>query len=293
MTDSGSAYYAMLYHALDTLREHYNGSYDVVVYYAVKDRAVDFKKYFHLGKYNMCDEFDYVKFIDSDYDDKYDTTFYPAERNTSDPWMSKWYTLAKSFELGYDKVFLMDCDVIFYRDIGYVFSKYPDEAVPCLFCCVHPLLLSTPGVASGQLIIHKKFIGDPATFYNRVLQHRSYLNDKGEEHYRLGNISEFDLKNWYFFNEQHCGQMALEDEHAIFIPLDPADFATPAWSSIEANPENTYYTVEFTREDALVSNVKTSVVHYTAGYGNVMLPKHLLSNWELQHRHNFLLEKTR
>lgn len=270
-------YYAMLYQALKTLSKFYLGHYDVVVYYTFTNQNYSFENFAYKDKYNMYKEFGkFVKFIETDYDKRYDTTYVLGQKNLADPWMAKWYHMVKAIELGYDKIFYTDCDVLFYSDVGYLFHQYADDEIAVLFCSANPLLLDTRPVSSGQFVIHKNFFGDTATFFDKVLEKRKILNDRGEHLHSHGKISRDEVLNWYFFNEQHCGQMVFEDNGANFVQFDEMDYVTPAWSNIDKNHLRNMYTLQIVDNNIKIKNVLTSVIHYSLAHVQHMLPVDLL-----------------
>ena len=59
--------------------------------------------------------------IESTYDKKHTIETDPNGVNT--PWMSKWHNLENVFKYDYDKIFLIDSDVIFYKNPNYIFNN--------------------------------------------------------------------------------------------------------------------------------------------------------------------------
>lgn len=126
-------YYSMLYYALHSLLAVYDNSFDIVVFYSFINCHDDFDQYMHLGKYNLKRDFPNVNFIKSDYIDNYETSNKFGNTSMSDPWMSKWFHLPKLTEMGYSKIFFIDCDVIFFKNPSYIF-EYSTENIWSLGC---------------------------------------------------------------------------------------------------------------------------------------------------------------
>ena len=137
-------YYSMLYYALETLEKFYDETFDVVVHHKTKN--FEFEKEFHLGVYNIYRQFLFPVYIESTYPDQ-------------DGWMSKWYALQKTFELEYEKVFMIDNDIIFYGNPSYMFQKYGNKNVAHIGADGgYEKILERVGIASGNEIIHRKAI---------------------------------------------------------------------------------------------------------------------------------------
>ena len=69
---------------------------DAIIFeYETSKANFEFEKEFHLGKFNIYRQFLFPIYIESTYPDQ-------------DGWMAKWYALQKTFELGYEKVFMFD-----------------------------------------------------------------------------------------------------------------------------------------------------------------------------------------
>ena len=266
-------YYSMLYYALETLEKFYDETFDVIVHYKTKN--FEFEKEFHLGVYNIYRQFLFPIYIESTYPDQ-------------DGWMSKWYALQKTFELGYEKVFMIDNDIIFYGNPSYMFEKYGNKNVAHVGADGgYGKILERVGIASGNEIIHRKAIHSLDTLFERALEHRKKLIQKSEDLMTNGQISETIHKNFKFFSEQYAGNFAIQDpydpnnipEEKEFVGIKPEDLVTPANCNLEiGGRDNPYYCVNIIDNKIQITDVKTTIIHYSAAHASVMLPNRLFTD---------------
>ena len=264
----------MLYYALKTLDDLYDGSFDVRVYYTFPD----FKNYKHLNEFSIYDKFNNIfNLIESSYDQEYKIETNPNGINT--PWMSKWYNLEDVLLQDYDKIFLIDSDIIFCKNPSYIFDTYSDDKIYGLHewnDAATKICPKLKPINSGGLIIPKKFHKNKKNFYSKVVKERKRLNSIAKNLLNKKSISENEYYNFTFFNEQYCGQNILSKDGESFAGLERQDFTTPSGSNLEC--DSPVYTVSFKNNDVVVSDIKTSIIHYSAGHACFMLPEYLRNN---------------
>ena len=284
--NQNSTYYAMLYYALKTLDNLYDESFDVRVYYTFPD----FKKYKYLEEYSIYNEFkNRFILIESTYDKKYTIETDPNGVNT--PWMSKWHNLENVFKYDYDKIFLIDSDVIFYKNPNYIFNKYDNKKIYGYGLWDDTATQVCPTLSpmgSGQLLIPKKFHKDANNFYKDVVKERIRLNKAAKKLLNKKEITLDKYNNFTFFNEQYCGQNILTKNSKDFGDLEVEDFTTPSRSNLES--DNTVYDVSVKNNDIVIDNIKTCIVHYSAGHSCFMLPKYLRNNELIECAKNWKLK---
>lgn len=264
-------YYSMLYHSLSSLKKYYKHDFDVVVFYKADCfEGFTFEQYCHLNKYKIVEAFPFVKFIESDYPDK-------------DPWMFKWYHFDKLFDMGYNKVFYIDCDVMYFDDIRYFFTKYTDDAVWTLFgmiCEITGPLLGQGGMASGQIMISKKQFDKIPNLYQEVLEERKKLIKKAKNLHKKGIYTVSQMESAIFFSEQYAGQMAFEKYK---IPLDSFDLLRDI---VYGSPESGIYNVHISRNQVFIETNRV-ILHYLNPYAYIILPENLHTpNMTEQYRKN-------
>lgn len=86
-------YYSQLYYALETINNHCDGKFDIVVYYTLSEHCNDLYNYKHLNGGILVKDFPNVKFIQSDYDLQYNFILDHNKIRTHDPYMGKWYLI--------------------------------------------------------------------------------------------------------------------------------------------------------------------------------------------------------
>lgn len=251
-------YYSMLYHSLATLKKYYKGDYDVVVFYkAPCFKDFTFEQYCHLNKYKIVEAFPFVKFIESDYPDK-------------DLWMTKWWHFAKLFEMGYDKVFYLDCDVMFFDDISYFFDRYDDYSVWTIFgmaCDITTPLIGKGGMASGQIMISKMMFDKIPNLYEEVIKQRKKLIAKAKKLNKEGKYTHHQMESAIFFSEQYAGHMAFEKNK---IPLDSFDLSEICFGG----PDSGIYRVAIRRNQVFIETNRV-ILHYLNNFAYVVLPENL------------------
>lgn len=207
--NSEGEFFSMLHYSLYTLKKQkIKSSFDVVVMMCSDDKNFDLLNYNHLNQFCLKNDFPEVKFILTDYNDN--------------PHMSKWYHIQKTFELGYDKVFFLDCDTIFFDDP----SEFFDYDMGSVYCLremrnrVNDILLKQDGINSGHVVLDRIVFEKIPNFYKTIVNRRLVLNNNAR--YLLGsnNITKLEYENFCFFNEQYCAQMCFVDRKIPIISLN-------------------------------------------------------------------------
>jgi hypothetical protein len=278
-------YFCMVYNALRSLFKFYDHSFDVLVFYTFPENL---EQFYHNEKFNLVKDFPLVQFIESDYIKKYNTNRQRPYRH--DGYMSKWYHLQKSFELGYSKVFFLDCDTIFMKNPGYLFEKYSDGNLWTLSCSdpVHDKLFpDMPNMNSGQFMLDINCIQNVSTLYESIVNKRMWLSNLARtELFDKGLISDGELSGYDYFNEQYCGQMViLENEDVsyenfdyieIIHPASPVEFAYDG--NIVQSPNDSLYSVNL-NSSGIVGifniNANTCIIHYSSGKSVFWVDKEL------------------
>ena len=282
---SNLRYYCMVYNAMRTLFKFYDKSFDVVVFYTFPG---DLDKFLHNEQFDIVKDFPLVKFIKSDYTKKYKMN---RERPyVHDGYMSKWYHLQKSFELGYRKVFFLDCDTVFMKNPSYLFQKYDDKSLWTLSCVdpVHDMLFpNSLNMNSGQFMIHRNCIKNLLSLYDDIVKKRSYLCKLARETLlKKGLISDGELSGYDYFNEQYCGQMILIepdnvsykqfDHMEVIHPAAPVEFSCDG-HTIKDNKERQYSVNLNANGIPGIYNISkdTCIIHYSSGKSVFWVDKEL------------------
>jgi hypothetical protein len=279
-------YYGMLWYALKKLEPFYSGGYDVVVFYSFGDKGISFETAKYNNKFNMYEDFPWVKFIKSDYNEKYTIHKIHGDPHLADSYMTKWYNLHKIFDLGYEKVFYTDGDIIFFGDIGYYFEKYSQDKMWILHENVSELteiMLGRQPMMSGQFMIHKNLFNKIDNFFEKALEKRKYLNEKAIQYLWDHKITEQQYKDFIHFNEQYCAQLTFVDHDIEFEELQPEDYTT----------HHRYGSrFKLSVEDGVVKylDVSTVVMHYSGAKSAMLLPPELHTPW-LAEGHSYFLKK--
>ena len=240
-------YYSMLYYALETLEQFQPLSFDVVVFYSMP--GVNFKQYKHLKKQKIQKRFPWVKFVKSKY---YDTDIH----------LHKWFNLPYVFDLGYTKVFYLDCDIVFLKDPNSIFSKYNETGIYQLVEGGNtPVskILGKPGAASGQWVINKKTFDKTFNLYNFILKNKQELIEKSKV--------VLDRKTAIWFCtvvEQYAAQVTLNKQNIITRNFEIEDVN---WHEIF-----TYTNGEIKYSD------KCKIAHYLGCNAHLTLPEDLLTD---------------
>lgn len=266
-------YYAMMYNTLRTMFYYYDGSFDIVIFQSFID-GLSFFDYSYLDKYNLAKDFAGVRILTSDYKEKHKNQEYT--NGIHSPWMSKWYNLYNVYNMGYEKVFMVDCDLTFFSNPSYIFSKYNSDHVWVLGCadqifsCIYP---NKHPIMSGQVLIDFSKIKLPENFYERCIETRieqSLMADSLVDKYDQNSIRSFK-----FFSEQYSAQIVLENLGAKYDYFEPIDFTTAANSNLVNKTGNHMYEINCINQEIVIENVKSSIIHYSAGEAAFNLPKYL------------------
>jgi len=248
-------YYSMLYHALQTLEKHAPFDFEVVVFYSTP--KFNFHTYNHLGKFNLVKDFPWVN-------------FYPSEfiKYSKDAQMHKWFNLKYVFQLGYERVFYLDCDVIFSKDPSHIFDEYPKT-----FGIYHMLegldtpiakVLGQAGAASGQWIIDNDTFQMANNLLNNLFD--SIVIKRIELRKIAYKILDKKTADWYCtVDEQYAAQMTLKDKGIPSIAMH-ADAVN--WHDVfEVNIKD--------KDIEFIDLNNTRVLHYLGHNGYLAVPKYL------------------
>lgn len=206
--ESSLDYYGMLYYSLETLMKHYDGTVDIVVIWSAYE-GFNIDDYAYLDSFNAVKDFPAVKFIKSDYSDV-------------DVYMHRWYNFKKVFELGYDKVFYLDTDVIFFDNPAPIIDSYGD-GFNLLFeghdDTVYKVL-GRNGAASGQIIVDSQvFSTVKDVLYSGIVEKKKYLVERARK--LLSNSGNYD---WFCgLSEQYAALMYILDNNIKYGYLNTVD----------------------------------------------------------------------
>ena len=280
-------YYSMAYYSLKTLSEVYDGSFDVLVFYYIYDN-IDINHFKLNDKYNICTDFDFVKCVKTDYTNKYNVVRKRPYKH--DSYMSKWYHLQKALQMGYDKIFFLDCDSMFVRNPSDFFNKYENGKLWTLSCIdpVNDILYpDIKNMNSGQFIIDSKSIRNKKSLYNNIVKKRMYLSKKGRKLLEAKKIDETMLEGYEYFNEQYCGQFTLMDIGLKYEELNYEEIthpADPVIYRIDGKDINTEewprYTINLKDTGSYISDIqeKIYVIHYSSGKSIFWVPYEMQTN---------------
>jgi hypothetical protein len=262
-------YYSMLYYSLYTLEQFKNNNFDIVVYYCSPFKNL--KQYSHVDKnsvkYNLFDRFNYVHFIESDYNKN---GIKVGANNFKLPFAAfhKWYCLHHACTHGHDAIFSIDCDVIYRTSIDYFFDKYkPTEKK--LYCLKEgysePVVtvLGENGVCGGQHIIKTSTILNNPTLYSLAIKHYNLLDLKSKKLLP-------DEKYKWFINlaEQYAVQMAFNE---LDINMDVFDCSDICYGEGLFNEK-------IINNKIILENIKPNIFHYFGSNAFKVLPEQLQTN---------------
>lgn len=259
-------YYSMLYHSLHTLKKYYEeNKFDVVVYYntpCFKDFS--FEQYTHLNKFKIVEAFPFVKFIKSDYPDVKVVSDYSGP----DWYMTKWYHFPKLFDMGYNKVFFLDVDTMFFDYPDYFFRKYDSGSIWTLEEAIYNMtetVLGKAGINSGQVLISKKNYEKIPNFFKTLVKKRKELIKKGEKLLKSNKLTRSELEGLKFFSEQYCLQEACEEFN---VPINL--FSTRDIIFGGMHPDT--YQISIRRNQVFV-DTNVVILHYTSNWAYTVLPE--------------------
>ena len=178
--------------------------------------------------------------------------------------------------MGYKKVFMVDCDLSFFSNPSYIFSKYNSDYVWVLGCADQIFSYIYPNkhpIMSGQVLIDFSKIKLPENFYDKCIEKRMEqreLADCLRDKFDKNSIQKFK-----FFNEQYSAQIVLENLGAKYNYLEPIDFTTAANSNLINKTGNHMYEINCINEKIVIDNVRSSIIHYSAGEAAFNLPEYL------------------
>ncbi len=243
----------MLHHSLSTLtKQSTKLSFDVVVFMCCDDKNFDLLNYNHLDNFNLVKDFPNVKFFKSDYDE-------------TDAWMSKWYHMQKTFEIGYEKVFYIDCDTIFFDNPSPLF-ELESGSMYCLLevsSHVNDLILKQKGINSGHIVLDRKVYEKIFNFFPSLKIKRQQLIDQAKDLYELGIINKQEFQHFTYFSEQYCAQMCMKDNDIELKLLD----------SHQINWGGSDRTIEYDHHGPVKIYPRPGIVlHYTTAGAHMYLP---------------------
>lgn len=199
----------MLWHSLSGLEKHRGDGYDVVVVYS--SPSVDLHEYQHLGEFNLVRDYPKVKFIVSDYHD-----------HDTDRYLHKWYNFDRVFDLGYDQVLFMDCDMLYQDDPKFMFEKcHQSDKIYALFEGENPQffeVLGRLGMSSGQIMMWRDTWRSLDGFYQALKQKQHDLCARARE--KL----DAPAAEWFrSLSEQYSAQMVFLDHGLEIESMDQGD----------------------------------------------------------------------
>jgi len=166
-SDKNKDYYLMLCYALETLYKNLKSGIDVIVCYDMSRKPKT--------KYDIFENFSQAQFIEIKYEIKneYERMFY------------KWFCVDHVFsKYNYDRLFILDVDVIFYQDPILFFEKYNDTKK--LYCLdeaethveIQKVLDTTKGINGGQILLSRNIYQKFQSLHKTLLQERLDLDKR-------------------------------------------------------------------------------------------------------------------
>lgn len=265
---SDTSYYSMLYYALETLHNcGYKGEFDILVYYACD---YDIKNHRHFaGSQDLFKDFPEVTFIEM-----------PFEQLKKDVYLFKWASIDhfKTNFYNYEKVFILDVDVIFFANPAPIFTKYNDFYAYILNEGPEETvfkILGRNGIAGGQLLLHK-------SLYQKINWHQSIYDHKQRLVKRATEIlKDPDQLNFFtILSEQYAMMYTLLDSGILLTSFDTKDvlYGDLAFRLYIDNGDI-----------KIVSH--TNILHYFGCMAHVFLPVHLLSDQLRRKRYEYIWSK--
>lgn len=244
-------YKSMLFYALETLYSKLNSKLDVIIFYDAN--IEEFSK------------FEKVTFIENKYniDDKFKKLFY------------KWNCLDILFEkYNYEKVLLLDIDVIFYEDPIFIFEKYNNKNV--FYGClenshveVKKIIKNQNSINAGQILISRKIYNKIKKIHDNLLIEKEKINKKAK------NVFDDFHYNWIMNDlvDQYALNNLLIDRKIKKIIFNKKDVGFGTNASI----------LKF-EEDKLKIESRTKLLHYFSAFSYLFLPEELLSKEMIEKR---------
>lgn len=252
-SEKGLDFYGMLYHSLETLMKVYDGSYDIVVVWSTMAEWFDMHDYEYLGKYNIARDFPQVKIVKSDYSDE-------------DVFMHRWYNFERVFELGYERVFYIDSDVIYFKKPNELFdkNKYPYGSFYVLTEGSNEIVLTVlqhNGAAMGQVLVDRDTFYSVKDLYANISRMRLELMDRAKQ--VLPNESDC---NWF------CN---LVEQYAAYEVFQQQNIKVGGlWlSDVCFGPECHKFRV--VGNDVEFTHMVPSIFHYFGNCGYYVVPDRL------------------
>jgi len=215
-------YISFAHYALTTLYQVSSKecNFDVLLCLSSNDKSFNFN-FSHLNQFNLVSDFSgfsNFRILKHDYNDE----------NIDDiVYMCKWYSFEKAFELGYEKVFYCDSDVMFFQDPSYFFDKYDDEHFWTLFepeWWVERLGYVT--MNAGQCMVHRKLL-EPIfskkskhPFFEACILKKKEMNKRAWKWLVNGDMTKESYLSFKYFNEQYCVQEVLMDNNITLKSFD-------------------------------------------------------------------------
>lgn len=278
----------LLYNALSTLAQHYNGGFDVIIYYSFCADHMNDTSYKHLKRFSLLSDFPQFKFIKSDYNIRYKVLNNVKEKTIHSPWMSKWYHLEQTVQLGYDKILFLDCDVCFYNDISKIFNLDTTHTIYTLAgtCDVGDILYPNKmWINSGQLLVNPKRIR-LLNIYDDITIIRSELHTLGEQLFEQKHITSNQLAEYYFFNEQYCAQLYFENLGYKMKMFESIDI-----SRAEEEYAYSQYNMSYINKEFTIANPTSKIIHYHFNNMGLFLPSSMRHDKSVNHNYLQWLKK--
>lgn len=263
-----TSYYAMLYYALETLyNSGYKGEFDIIAYYASEYNIKEHKHF--VGDQDLFRDYPKVTFIQM-----------PFTELKKDVHLFKWACVDHFINnfYNYDKIFILDIDVIFFTNPAPIFVKYSDLFAHILNEgseeTIHKVL-GRNGINGGQLLIHKSLF-QRIEWYKNISEHKDRLVKRATE-----ILTDKDQLNFFtILSEQYAMMNTLLDYGIKFSSFDTRDvlFGDYACKLYIDNGEV-----------KVVSN--TNILHYFGCKAHVFLPVHLLNDVQRRKRYEYIWSK--
>lgn len=252
---SNIEYYAMAYYAMQTLHDVSvnNRNFDIIIYYYAN---YDIQNYNHFdGNQNLFKDFLDIKFIEFPFkiDQKNDAYFF------------KWKTIDHLFNnFDYDKVFILDVDLIFFDNPGFMFDKYDGDYAYILHegsCDAVKKVLGKNGIAGGQLILNKNMFNKKIhNIYEKILHERSVLLNTAKI-----KLSGKDYEYFDKLVDQYSLMNCLLHSNIELKSLDTKDIL---YGKLACN-------INIHNNHNIEIKSNTKILHYLGNYAYLFLPDYL------------------
>lgn len=229
-------YYSALYNALWTIKKHNainkilkknQSTYDIVVYYYIDENLNISQSEILEGRHNIIEDFKDVKFVEFKYQHK--------ENDVSDKFFYKWKALDRLiYESLYENFLILDADIYFFDDPGFLFEKYKTEEYP-MVDTVYGLQEGTPvefreyfkkasvsGYAfnGGQILVSRNICENIGGMADQMNIAKEYLLKENEK------VKAFNSqKHFKFLSDQYAMSFVFSEAGVSFKNFSSNDFA--------------------------------------------------------------------